>query len=82
MLQRWDMNERPVKEEEGFGVQLTLKFRPRCGIPGVFLMRGEKDHNELPSGTNAAHWAEQQNLVMQLTRRSKTDASTLSVRWA
>ena len=48
----------------------------------VFLTRGNDAWNELPSGTNSADWAEQQNLVSPLTRRAKTDVSTPSVRWA
>ena len=48
----------------------------------MILTPGGRDKNELPSGTDPAHWAEQQNLVSPLTRRSKTDAWTLSVRWA
>ena len=48
----------------------------------VFLTRGNDAWNELPSGTDSAHWAEQQNLVSPLTRRSKTDVSTPSVQWA
>ena len=28
----------------------------------MFLTHGDKDLNELPSATNPAHWAEQQNL--------------------
>ena len=48
----------------------------------VFLTPGDRDKNELLSGTSPAHWAEQQNLVSPQTRRSKSDAWTLSVRWA
>ena len=48
----------------------------------MLLTRGYKDSNELPNASNHAHWAEQQNLVSSLTRRSKTDAWTPSVRWA
>ena len=48
----------------------------------MFLTPGGRDKNELPIGTDPAHLAEQQNLVSSLTRRSKTDAWTLNVRWA
>ena len=48
----------------------------------LFLTQGDKDKNELPSGTNPAHWAGQQNLVSPLMRRLKTDASMPGVRWA
>ena len=48
----------------------------------MFPTPGDRDKNQLPSGTNPAHWAEQQNLVSPLTRRSKTDAWTPNVRWA
>ena len=48
----------------------------------MILKRGDKNSKELPSATNPAHWAEQQNLVSLLPRHSKTDASTPSVRWA
>ena len=47
-----------------------------------FLTTGGRDKNELPSGTDPAHWAERQNLVSPLTRRSETDSWTHSVRWA
>ena len=48
----------------------------------VFLTLGDRDKNQLPSGTNLVHRAEQQNLASPLTRRSKTDAWTPSVVWA
>ena len=47
----------------------------------MILTPGGRDKNELPSGTDPTHWEEQQNLVSQPMRRSKTDAWTLSVRW-
>ena len=46
----------------------------------VILTPGGRNKNELPSGTDPAHWAEQQNIEWPLTRRSKTDAWTLSLR--
>ena len=48
----------------------------------MFLTPGGRDKNKLSSGTDPAHWAEQQNLVSPLTRRWKPDTWTLSVRWA
>ena len=48
----------------------------------VFQTPGGSDKNKLPSGSDPAHWAERQNLVLPLMRRSKTDAWTLSVRWS
>ena len=45
----------------------------------VFLMQGNKDKNELPSGINPAHLVEQHNLVSPLTCGSKTNALMPSV---
>ena len=45
----------------------------------MFLTPGGRDKNELPSGTDPAHLAEQHSLVPPLTRRSKTDAFGRSV---